>query len=124
MLRTTKARLLLITNSGIVVPRWGRMQQCYSCDSPLRWQQLLQERIASNCPTTEVVALPDGCDPAIWQLENIREITKELNLLAVQLDQICNPTSCPVMNATDNWHYLCAAHKSPKEVRRSHCECC
>ena len=38
-----------------------------------------------------------------------------LNQLTVKLRGECTPSSCPVMNATDEWQYLCAAHKTPKE---------
>jgi len=85
-------------------------------ENPLAPQMLLQQRIArDSSATASIVELPNGCSSPIWQLANIRELTKELNLLAVALDGICTPSSCPVMNATDSWHYLCAAHKSPKE---------
>jgi len=61
------------------------------------------------------VALPAECDRAVWQYEQLRELTKELGLLAVALNQVCTAGSCPVMCATDQWHFLCAAHKTPKE---------
>lgn len=28
----------------------------------------------------------------------------------------CNPDSCSQMTATEQWIFLCAAHKTPKEV--------
>ena len=28
----------------------------------------------------------------------------------------CNPDSCTQMTATEQWIFLCAAHKTPKEV--------
>jgi hypothetical protein len=40
----------------------------------------------------------------------------ELNGLAVKLQNECNPESCPQMTATEQWIFLCAAHKTPKEV--------
>lgn len=59
--------------------------------------------------------MPDGCDEAIWQYEHLLELTKELGLLSVALNQVCGSASCPVMKATDQWRFLCAAHKAPKE---------
>ena len=35
--------------------------------------------------------------------------------LATRLQAECSPTTCPQMTATDQWIFLCAAHKSPKE---------
>lgn len=40
----------------------------------------------------------------------------ELNGLAVKLQHECHPESCPQMTATEQWIFLCAAHKTPKEV--------
>jgi len=40
----------------------------------------------------------------------------ELNGLAVKLQSECNPDTCTQMTATEQWIFLCAAHKTPKEV--------
>ncbi len=39
----------------------------------------------------------------------------ELNRLAVKLQTECNPETCTQMTATEQWIFLCAAHKTPKE---------
>uniref|UniRef100_A0A094ZNM2 MOB kinase activator-like 4 n=1 Tax=Schistosoma haematobium TaxID=6185 RepID=A0A094ZNM2_SCHHA len=39
----------------------------------------------------------------------------ELNGLAVCLQEQCTPKTCPQMTATEQWIFLCAAHKTPKE---------
>lgn len=39
----------------------------------------------------------------------------ELNGIAVKLQAECLPESCTQMTATDQWIFLCAAHKTPKE---------
>lgn len=39
----------------------------------------------------------------------------ELNRLTVQLQPECQPETCNQMSATDQWIFLCAAHKAPKE---------
>ena len=41
----------------------------------------------------------------------------ELNGLAVKLQSECTPITCNQMTATEQWIFLCAAHKTPKEVR-------
>lgn len=39
----------------------------------------------------------------------------ELNGLAVRLQSQCFPSTCTQMTATEQWIFLCAAHKTPKE---------
>lgn len=39
----------------------------------------------------------------------------ELNGLAVRLQEECHPQTCTQMTATEQWIFLCAAHKTPKE---------
>lgn len=59
---------------------------------------------------------PDGAeDRGVWQLENIRHFTIELSALSVMLHGTCTRENCPQMKATDEWMYLCAAHKQPQE---------
>uniref|UniRef100_A0A6U4PZ83 Uncharacterized protein n=2 Tax=Hemiselmis andersenii TaxID=464988 RepID=A0A6U4PZ83_HEMAN len=58
---------------------------------------------------------PSGADAGVWQLENIRHFTMELSGLAVALNSECTSVTCPKMKATDEWMYLCAAHKQPQE---------
>ena len=38
----------------------------------------------------------------------------ELNGLAVKLQAECKPETCTQMTATEQWIFLCAAHKTPK----------
>ena len=45
-----------------------------------------------------------------------RQFVTELNLLTVALSGSCTAATCKTMNATDEWQYLCAAHKTPSEV--------
>ncbi len=45
-----------------------------------------------------------------------RQFVTELNLLTVALSGTCTAATCKTMNATDEWQYLCAAHKTPSEV--------
>lgn len=44
-----------------------------------------------------------------------RQFCMELNGLAVRLQGECQPDSCTQMTATEQWIFLCAAHKTPKE---------
>lgn len=38
-------------------------------------------------------------------------------LTFVHLQSECHPDTCTQMTATEQWIFLCAAHKTPKEVR-------
>jgi len=96
--------------------RQSTPQQIVDISSPLGPRVHLQKFLgAASYEASRTVALPEGCDPAVWQYEQLRELTKELGLLSVALNQVCTAGTCPVMCATDQWHYLCAAHKTPKE---------
>lgn len=44
-----------------------------------------------------------------------RQFCMELNGLAVKLQGECQPETCNQMTATEQWIFLCAAHKTPKE---------
>ena len=44
-----------------------------------------------------------------------RQFCLELNGLAVKLQSECTPGTCSQMTATEQWIFLCAAHKTPKE---------
>lgn len=44
-----------------------------------------------------------------------RQFCMELNGLAVRLQSECKPETCTQMTATEQWIFLCAAHKTPKE---------
>jgi hypothetical protein len=60
-----------------------------------------------------LIPLPSGADPSVWQCEHFRQFTLELTRLTVALGAGgCTVASCPQMKATDEWLYLCAAHKS------------
>jgi len=52
---------------------------------------------------------------ALWKYEQVRYFCKELNWLVVQLQGYCSPKKYPQMIATEQWIFLCAAHKTPKE---------
>jgi len=79
-------------------------------------QMLIQQRIR-NCRLSidKILEKPEGADEDVWKYEHLRQFCQELNGLATRLQVECTPTSCPQMTATDQWIFLCAAHKSPKE---------
>ncbi|KAK2719332.1 hypothetical protein QYM36_004972 [Artemia franciscana] len=63
---------------------------------------------------------------AVWRLgagrteknKNIlifRQFCMELNAIPVRLQAECNAETCSQMTATEQWIFLCAAHKTPKE---------
>ena len=56
-----------------------------------------------------------GQDEASWKYEHLRQFCNELNSLAVRLIEDCDPKLCKQMTATEQWIFLCAAHRQPKE---------
>ena len=63
----------------------------------------------------DIYLCPVEADESLWQYEHIRQFTMELSAFAVYLSSVCDQLSCPQMKATDEWMYLCAAHKQPQE---------
>lgn len=85
-------------------------------DSTLVVQQLIQQSIRRGHTNIDaILAPPDTQDEGVWKYEHLRQFCMELNGLAVRLQGECQPASCTQMTATEQWIFLCAAHKTPKE---------
>nr|5YF4_A Chain A, MOB-like protein phocein [Homo sapiens] len=63
----------------------------------------------------KILEPPEGQDEGVWKYEHLRQFCLELNGLAVKLQSECHPDTCTQMTATEQWIFLCAAHKTPKE---------
>ncbi len=63
-----------------------------------------------------ILTAPEGQDQGVWKYEHLRQFCMELNGLAILLQDHCTPDTCAQMTATEQWIFLCAAHKTPKEV--------
>lgn len=91
-------------------------QELDDMESSLSVQQYIQQLARRNpSDVAALVTLPDSVDEKLWQYEHLRQFCMELNDLAVALEKECTAASCPQMKATDEWLYLCAAHKQPQE---------
>lgn len=85
-------------------------------DSTLNVQQYIQQLIRKDAKNIEAILTPpDIQDEGVWKYEHLRQFCMELNGLAVKLQEQCIPTTCNQMTATEQWIFLCAAHKNPKE---------
>lgn len=85
-------------------------------DSTLAVQQHIQQMIrADNSRIEAILEPPDGQDEGVWKYEHLRQFCMEFNGLAVKLQEECKPDTCTQMTATEQWIFLCAAHKTPKE---------
>jgi hypothetical protein len=91
-------------------------QEFHQMESIHAQQMLIQQRIR-NCRLSinNILTPPEGADEDVWKYEHLRQFCQELNGLATRLQVECTPSTCPQMTATDQWIFLCAAHKSPKE---------
>jgi len=85
-------------------------------DSTLAVQQFIQQTIRKNVVDVEaILTAPETQDEGVWKYEHLRQFCMELNGLAVALQGECQPENCSQMTATEQWIFLCAAHKTPKE---------
>jgi len=95
--------------------RWP--EQTYEeMDSTVVVQQYIQQLIRNDTYNIDLILdSPEGQDEGVWKYEHLRQFCMELNGLAVRLQEECNPETCTQMTATEQWIFLCAAHKTPKE---------
>jgi len=85
-------------------------------DSTLAVQQFIQQTIRKDVMDVEaILSAPETQDEGVWKYEHLRQFCMELNGLAVALQGECQPENCSQMTATEQWIFLCAAHKTPKE---------
>lgn len=85
-------------------------------DSTVAVQQWIQQSIRRDASRVEeILEGPEGQEEGGWKYEHLRQFCMELNRVAVRLQGDCNPASCSQMTATEQWIFLCAAHKTPKE---------
>merc|ERR1712072_732216 len=85
-------------------------------DSTLAVQQFIQQTIRKNVNDVDaILTAPETQDEGVWKYEHLRQFCMELNGLAVNLQNECKPDTCTQMTATEQWIFLCAAHKTPKE---------
>lgn len=64
-----------------------------------------------------VIDKPESVDALVWQYELLRLFCCEFNrlLTCIKAEGICSAECCPKMTATDEWHFLCAAHRKPQD---------
>nr|XP_039272505.1 LOW QUALITY PROTEIN: MOB-like protein phocein [Styela clava] len=85
-------------------------------DTTLAVQQYIQQTIRKDySDIDQILSAPEGQDEGVWKYEHLRQFCLELNGLAVKLQTECTAETCSQMTATEQWIFLCAAHKTPKE---------
>mmetsp|Transcript_60041 Transcript_60041/g.106854 ORF Transcript_60041/g.106854 Transcript_60041/m.106854 type:complete len:239 (+) Transcript_60041:59-775(+) len=84
---------------------------------PLAISEYIQDMIREDASDIErIYELPSlDTDTLVWQYEHLRQFVIEFNLLLVALGGKCTPETCPKMTASNEWQYLCAAHRKPQE---------
>lgn len=84
---------------------------------PFAVQEYIQELIRNDPSNVrKIITPPPNVDLNVWQYEHMRQFILELNLLVTQLRGVCTNKSCPKMKTTEEWLFLCAAHKNAQEV--------
>lgn len=85
-------------------------------ESPLAVQQYIQQLIRRDpSKIDDILQEPEGQDLGAWKIEHLRIFCMQLNKLAAKLQECCGPETCFQMTATEQWIFLCAAHKQPNE---------
>lgn len=85
-------------------------------ESTLAVQQFIQQLIKEDHTKVDsILKSPEQQDELVWKYEHLRQFCMELNLICVKLQNECTPATCTQMTATEQWIFLCAAHKNPKE---------
>jgi hypothetical protein len=85
-------------------------------ETTLSVQQYIQQLIRKDYKDVEgILEPPQGQDEASWKYEHLRLFCSSLNLLSVCLIEECDQLVCKQMTATEQWIFLCAAHKQPRE---------
>jgi hypothetical protein len=79
--------------------------------------KFIQQLIKKNPNDVDtILKAPEQQDEGVWKYEHLRQFCMDLNIITVRLQQECSPSTCSQMTATEQWIFLCAAHKNPKEV--------
>ncbi|EGG19763.1 MOB1 [Cavenderia fasciculata] len=78
-------------------------------------QEYIQDKIRENESVEDIIEPPESHDLHVWQYEQIRQFTLELNHFAVHFSDVCTAKTCPKMKATEDWLFLCASHKATQE---------
>ena len=82
-----------------------------------RKKKFIQQLIRDDASNVELILKPpEQQDEGVWKYEHVRQFCMDLNLITVRLQDECSPAVCTQMTATEQWIFLCAAHKNPKEV--------
>lgn len=80
--------------------------------------KFIQQLIRDDPSNVELILRPpEQQDEGVWKYEHVRQFCMDLNLITVRLQDECTPATCSQMTATEQWIFLCAAHKNPKEVK-------
>ncbi|EFO15553.2 mps one binder kinase activator-like 4 [Loa loa] len=85
-------------------------------DNTLNVQQYIQQCIHKDPSDVDtILKVPPGQEEGVWKYEHVRQFCMQLNGLTLLLQDECKPDVCMQMTATEQWIFLCAAHKNPKE---------
>ncbi|CAI4228852.1 unnamed protein product [Auanema sp. JU1783] len=114
----TEGRIVRRNDPGTKRKDWSKWPTLpfENMDSILNVQQYIQQLIDSNPSAIEVILTPPPeQDEGVWKYEHLRQFCLQLNGLTLLLQEECVPETCVQMTATEQWIFLCAAHKNPNE---------
>ncbi|KAL3312068.1 MOB member 4, phocein [Cichlidogyrus casuarinus] len=103
---------------GSTAKEWSNwpLESFEEMESTFALQQYIQQMVRTQPDDIDgILHCPDGQDEGVWKYEHLRQFCIELNGLTVLLQEQCSNETCSQMTATEQWIFLCAAHKTPKE---------
>ncbi|XP_063704843.1 MOB kinase activator-like 4 [Culicoides brevitarsis] len=115
---TEKVKIIRRNRPGIKSKHFFKWEEepFEEMDSTLAIQQYIQQIIRKDPLNIDcILSMPENQDEGVWKYEHLRQFCMELDGLAVRLQSQCFPNTCNQMTATEQWIFLCAAHKTPKE---------
>lgn len=74
-------------------------------------QEYIQERIRKDPSNIKsIIEMPSECDLHSWLYEHVRQFLMEINVLVVELKDVCNQNTCQQMTV-GNEKYRCTVHQ-------------
>eukprot|EP00730_Choanoeca_flexa_P013259 TRINITY_DN5128_c0_g1_i1.p1 TRINITY_DN5128_c0_g1~~TRINITY_DN5128_c0_g1_i1.p1 ORF type:complete len:180 (+),score=44.74 TRINITY_DN5128_c0_g1_i1:59-598(+) len=84
-------------------------------DPALQLQEDIRDKLTSESDSKMILTPPEDTDEHVYCYELMRRFLVLINQLAVRLLSVCNDETCPMMMATKDWEFRCAAHPEPHD---------
>ncbi|KAL0211178.1 hypothetical protein P9112_009476 [Eukaryota sp. TZLM1-RC] len=98
---------------GSSIKHWRAWPES-SCGDNL--QAVISHRVFHH-PTDihKILSTPPNINTISWIIEQFRQLLVDLSFFSIKLHQECTRSTCDQMKTTQEWMFLCAAHKTPTD---------